>query len=323
MVSTDAVEPNISSNSAQMLALADGKLLVSGLDGNVNNVRLALARFTTRGKLDRTFGHDGVAQYNLSAASGGTAGQIYVGVAADGDILAVHQISAVGSIEIVRMLPSGALDRSFGNGGFVKLALPGENLSGNANSEVTVSPDGSVLLAFQETNVKNLFQPAVQELSPDGVPTGAFGDNGLALIPPALDPESSTFNGLLSLPGGIVEASLGYEAAHSELVRITPAGTLDPAFGTAGGATIDQRASVIALGPGDETFYAGPAANAGATNQVLLVGGVLNSGKPDPALGGAAGERLVLGLPAEANALLPGPGVLSILDDGHVVRVSK
>jgi uncharacterized delta-60 repeat protein len=323
VASTDAVEPNTSSNNAQMFAVADGKLLISGLDGNTSDVRLALTRFTARGRLDHTFGHDGVAQYNLSPAPGGASGQVYVGVAADGDIIAVHPITTLGSIEIVRMLPSGALDSSFGNGGFLRLALPGENLDGNANSEVTIARNGSVLLASQETDVKSLFQPAVEELNPDGVPVDTFADNGLALISPALDPESSTFNGLFSLPEGLVEASLGYGAPHSELVRLTPAGTLNSAFGTTGTATIDQRASALALGPDDETFYVGPATKAGATQQALMVGGVLNSGKPDPALGGAAGERLALGLPAEVNALLPGPGVLNVLDDGHVVRIEE
>jgi uncharacterized delta-60 repeat protein len=323
VVSTNAVEPDISSNSAQMLTLPDGKLLISGLDGNVNQVRLALTRFTSRGRLDRTFGHDGVAQYNLSAATGGTTGQVYVGVAGNGDIVAVHPIAAVGSIEIIRMLPSGALDPSFGSGGFVRLALPGENLTGNANSEVAIASDGSILLAFQETNVKSLFQPAVGEISPEGVPLDTFGNDGLALIPSALDPGAYTFNALFGLPDGVVEASLGYEAAHSELVRLAPAGILEPSFGTSGAAKIDQRASVISLGPGNETFYAGSAAGAGASSQALVVGGTLNSGQPDPALGGAAGERFALGLPAEAVALLPGPGVLSILDDGHVVRLSK
>jgi uncharacterized delta-60 repeat protein len=323
VLSTDAVEPDIASNSAQMFTLPDGKLLISGLDGNVSQVRLALTRFTSRGKLDRSFGHDGVTQYNLSPATGGTTGQVYVGVSGDGDIVAVHPTAAVGSIEIVRMLASGALDPSFGSGGFVRLALSGENLTGNANSEVAIASDGSILLAFQETDVKSLFQPAVQEISPDGVPLDSFGNGGLALIPPALDPGAYTFNALFGLPDGVVEASLGYEAAHSELVRLAPTGMLEATFGTMGAAKIDQRASVLSLGPGQETFYAGSAAGPGASDQALVVGGTLNNGQPDPTLGGAAGERFVLGLPAEAIALLPGPGVLSILDDGHVVRIRK
>jgi uncharacterized delta-60 repeat protein len=115
----------------RMLALSGGRLLIAGLDRTDHFV---LVRLTAGGKADRSFGHDGVAAYRLPDSRG----HAIIAAAAlqpDGDILAVSFQREVpeplnepqvppglgeGPIEFVRLLPSGALDRSFGDGGFLK-----------------------------------------------------------------------------------------------------------------------------------------------------------------------------------------------------------
>lgn len=117
----------------RMFAQSGGRLLVIGLD---RAHRLTLVRLTARGRPDRTFSHDGVARYSLPGANDHA---ILAGAAveSDGNILAVYYPREVsqpvnepritpglgaGPLKLVRLLPTSALDRSFGKAGFLTAA---------------------------------------------------------------------------------------------------------------------------------------------------------------------------------------------------------
>ena len=109
----------------------------------------------------------------------------------NGDILAAYQREAPqpvnepaipaglgeGQIGLVRLLASGALDRSFGSGGF--LQAPGQTpvLAGYPGSGAgfacgqSLAPAGTLLLAYEQAVVPHgnaVEVPAVQELGPTG-----------------------------------------------------------------------------------------------------------------------------------------------------------
>jgi hypothetical protein len=322
----------------RMFALAGGKLLVAGLD-RANH--LVVVRLSARGRVDRGFGSGGVADYALPGAHG-HAIVAATAVEPDGDILAVtYQREAPqpvnepkiafglgeGPIELVRLLPSGALDRSFGQAGFLTATgQPPETGEGLA-AGVTITPEGSVLFAYEQAAIPNtnLQQepPAVQELSPTGADASGFGDGGVAFLPfvPSFEGESNViFDGLFALAHGEVEVSFG---EGGQLFRFTSAGVPDPTFGTSGHGGVDSAVVGLAVAPDGETF---------AVDSIidLTVSGTLANGAPDQALGGRKGMRFAANLPGprpneeeRVLELLAGNDSVSILAGEDIVRISR
>lgn len=311
--------------SAQMFALPAGKLLIAGEDRAGD---LVLTRLSVDGTVDPTFGHDGVVRYSLP---GHEALRLTVAREPDGEILAVYQqlVGPTGSSRtvLVRLLSSGALDRSFGRGGYLDAVGGPKATIGPAGSlgGVTIAPDGFVLLAQEglESHGRQLGW-GVEKLGPKGAASAGFGTEGLALVHPGsveLSPEAA-LQGLFALPGGGIEvafagtafvanpqAFLGEELGNElELFRFTASGRPDPTFGHSGAATI-AGIQAITLGPGGETFAVG----AGGASLVLT--GVLPTGAPDPALGGVSGTRLALqlGQIAVNGPLLYSDGAINVL----------
>jgi uncharacterized delta-60 repeat protein len=156
----------------QPFALAlepNSKILVAGTVGGTASgvLEFGLARFTANGKLDTTFGTDGVATTNFVAGlDAPTAfllqpnGQILMGGFKDGGR------HTPGSLSLVRFNPNGALDPNFGTAG-ISLVTPapllepqalalltngdylvvGENGDGVAGTVVELSSTGELLPA--------------------------------------------------------------------------------------------------------------------------------------------------------------------------------
>jgi len=336
-VSTVPAIYSLPQHPPRLLALADGRLLVVGLD-RANH--FVVVRLSARGQPDRSFGHNGVAQYKLPD----THGHAIIAAAAvmpGGDILAVYYQREAsqpanepaiapglgeGPAELVRLLPSGALDRSYAHGGFLKTTGQPPVTGGMLAAGVTIASDGAILLAYEQAIAPkgNLAEvPAVQQLNPAGVDASAFGDEGVAFLPfdPKFNGESSViFEGLFALGGGTVEASFG---GSGELFRFTALGTADPTFGTSGHSALGPGVLALAVAPDGETFALESTAS-------LTVGATLTSGAPDPALGGLRGERLPASLPRrrpgeeqQALELLAGDASLSILVGERIVRIVR
>jgi hypothetical protein len=328
----------------RMFALRSGGLIVVGLS---HADRLLAVRLTGRGRPDRAFAHDGVAEY----PAGGVKGFAIVTAAtveSDGDIVLVYQRQVPeptneprvpeglgeGPIELLRVLPSGSPDRSFGKAGFLSASGETPALAGYPGNgagwacEQTLGADGSLLLAYEQAVVpnSNLREvPAVQELDPTGADAPLFGEHGAAYLPsvPSAGGTSSILcDGLFALPAGAAQAAFGGEGADSrgvELFRFTPTGIPDPAFGQAGHVTLGAPVAVLALGPGGETFSAGLA---GGT---LVVSGTSGGGAFDAALGGRGGKRFAAHLSRAASdttlELLPGAHAMSIRVGEELVRI--
>lgn len=286
----------------RILALPGGGLLIVGLD---KTDQLAAVRVTASGGLDRGYGRDGVAHYSLQGAHGFTIITAAV-VQPDGDLLVVYQKELPqpdnqprvpegqgnGSIHYVRLLPSGALDSAFGNGGFVSgqhpevSLLEGESGTVGACAE-TLSPGGSLLIAYEGF--------ALEEFSPAGKLVENFGENPVVSAKQGPGETRNGFhfcNGLFSLPGGSVEGIDG-----REIVRLTPSGTPAGAFGKDGAVTVDGPNEAATVASDGETFTVGPSGRA------LLLTGILPNGQPDPTLGASGDQRFAVGLPDAAGSV--------------------
>jgi uncharacterized delta-60 repeat protein len=267
----------------------DGKILVAT---NGNGVNGELDRFTSAGKLDSSFGSQGVVIFKFSSLSG-------IALQPDGRILAGVQSFIVVGARVARLLANGSIDTSFGTNG---LAFPpggtgtlevlsnGEILvfgrlvsrltsSGAIDAEFGVSgqlmaPNGGHALAANGdilaagTLVSDPTVPssgfAAFAYQNVGIGDPAFGKNGGVSTTLSGFPTITVAGMGLESSGAIVE--LGTAASRSlgafGLVRYTPQGQLDSSFGSGGTVTTSfgssiTTASAIAIQSDDKIVVAG------------------------------------------------------------------
>jgi uncharacterized delta-60 repeat protein len=203
----------------------------------------------TAGSLDPAFGHGGIVLTNLGLNAGGA--QIQA-IATDAALQANGDIVVAGNFGLVRYLPNGALDTSFGTGGVA--ALPPNGIA-SIPAGLAVQPDGRYVWAGEATaaNGTNGAFAAVR-FNANGTVDQSFGSGGLAT---AAFPNSSVQgadtvlvqpDGKILLGGEVLLNTRGAPAAGA-LVRFDANGTLDQTFG-AGGEVLSTVAvgNVAALG---------------------------------------------------------------------------
>jgi hypothetical protein len=319
----------------RMYALPGGSLLIVGVD---RADMLVTVRLNALGVPDRGFGHDGVAQYKVAGAHGFSIVTAAV-VEPDGDVLVAYQKELPqpysssprvpagqgnGAIIYARLLPSGVLDHSFGRGGFLHSSgekaqfIEGESGTVGACGE-TMSSSGSLLVAYE-----NL---ALEELSAAGAVVSSFGEDPNTKEPngtlPAFEAKN-TFHfchGLFMLPGGGVEGIAGLESGvGSDVERLTPSGLPESAFGTHGVSMVHVPTEAAAIASSGETY------SAGQSGRSVSLTGILPNGEPDPALGGALGQRFAVNVPRGKGAIpgeeAPTWEVLPV-SGGAVIRVGE
>ncbi|MEA2160076.1 MAG: hypothetical protein QOD66_2456 [Solirubrobacteraceae bacterium] len=239
----------------------DGKILLGGTAGLQHN-EFAAARLNRDGSVDRTFGAAGV------VAFGPPAGAWWMTLQRDGKILLAGQTSAPPTTNLLgnllsglrddqafmaaRLLPSGALDTSFGQGGIVTVPI-GDTAVGFS---VAVQPDGKILLggnAWTPTLVA-----ATVRLQPNGALDPSFGQGGIAklAVPQAINAMA------LQPDGKVLLAGVGTRA-----IRLLSNGLPDPTFGRGGIVTVtvglNDAANGVTLAPGHKAVLAGASAIAG------------------------------------------------------------
>jgi uncharacterized delta-60 repeat protein len=127
---------------------SDGKIVIGGYSGPVNNRNFALVRYNPDGTLDRTFNADGKVTTDFSRREDSIAA---LAIQSDGKIIAVgFATTAAGNdIALARYLPDGRLDRTFGGDGKVTTDLD-QNESANA---VALQADGKIIVAGQSSAI--------------------------------------------------------------------------------------------------------------------------------------------------------------------------
>lgn len=120
---------------------SDGKIVVTGqaLDGSDQTV--AVARYTTAGILDATFGVLGIQKTSVGINNSGNA----VAIQSDGNIIVAGATTLGGTQEFLvqRYTIAGVLDATFGSGGSVTT-----DIGGNAAAyAVALQPDGKIVAA--------------------------------------------------------------------------------------------------------------------------------------------------------------------------------
>ncbi|MCC6282067.1 MAG: T9SS type A sorting domain-containing protein [Saprospiraceae bacterium] len=156
----------------------DGKILVAGeaLETALG-IRLFLVRFRSDGQLDTGFGNGGALLLDYGITILYTTG---LGELNDGKLILcasyVLPQEAVSDIFLMRFMPDGSPDLSFGNNGTLRHNFGYYQLT----RPLLVQPDGKYLVL---TNPEDLSQQfAVARFLPDGQADTDFGEQGLAIV---------------------------------------------------------------------------------------------------------------------------------------------
>ncbi len=286
--------------------LSDGSLIGVGESREFRQRELTVFRLERSGALDNSFGTTGVFRWSGHGESKATS----VGLDASGRIIvAGAQSNPIGMI-VLRLLPNGVIDESFGQGG-VYTGPPANYL----DTEVQIAATGSgYRLVTSDCKVI--------ALTADGKLDLTFGTAGVVPLKsasgttPGCDALAVQPDGQL-LVGGFADAGSGFAT------RLLPNGVIDTTFGSAAiaaglgavtalGVTSDGSGSIIAAG-------SDPTDPSGSPDAVVMR--LQPNGLADASFG-RAGTTLI-NLPTEAGSSPPGsrPVIhdLYLRPDGGVV----
>ena len=235
---------------ASTLALRpDGRILVAGTafaHGTTSDT-FALACFTPAGKLDLSFGNDGLVETQVGAS--GAAVQA-LALQPDGRILVAGTAFSNGPTDddfaLVRYTADGRLDTGFGSGGIVTTDFGSGEAGGRPALDraggVAIESDGKIVVGGSTRGDHQAF--AVARYNIDGSLDSSFGVGGKAQIPaeaPQVYAVIVQSSGDLVLAG--TAGSLSGGTAPFAMARFLVDGRADLAFGSDGLVTTSFEGS--------------------------------------------------------------------------------
>lgn len=266
----------------------DGKIVVAGdSDRDLEDLGdFALARYNPDGSLDATFGTGGLAVFDIGGIDSvaALALQPNGGIVVAGSSNARDGASSDFDFALVRFLPSGAPDTSFGEGG--KILTPFSTArSLDIAHAVAIQPDGCIVVVG-ESNAAGSTDFAVARYDRDGALDATFGTGGTVLTDAT---GAQGFDVAVAVAvranGMIVVAGSG---GGFSLVRYNRDGTLDPTFGTGGhvNTPLFGRAEAVAVQPDGRIVAAGvSSARPGSFDRDFTLIRYNRDGSPDTSFG--------------------------------------
>ncbi len=197
---------------------SDGKILVGG-GATIDDVQVAaVARYTTNGVLDSTFGTGGI----VTLSQEGGSGAFGMALQPDGKIVVGTTLSSSFGLAVVRLTTNGNLDTTFGTNGVASVQPFNDLFFSPITGGIAIESNGDILVSAQAGIP---FVGVVTRLLGNGSVDTTFGSGGAAVL-------VSGAPNLLLLPGGkfLVSSSFGPSAA----AVYTSNGSLDTTFGLSG-----------------------------------------------------------------------------------------
>jgi uncharacterized delta-60 repeat protein len=146
---TTSFGDGVSATARAVAIQANGRIVVAGstTDLNTFNDDFALARYTTTGALDTTFGTGGLV--TTSFGPGASADATGLAIQPDGEIVVAGTVQDFSTdftsdFGLARYNPNGSLDSSFGTGGEVRTSF-GPDVSGTV-AGVAIAPGGDIVV---------------------------------------------------------------------------------------------------------------------------------------------------------------------------------
>jgi len=238
--------------SRSIATLPDTSFVVAGqkyVGPGSNGYNFAVSKFYPDGSPDPSFGSGGTVVTDVVTGQYDYASS--VAVDQDGRILVAGYTRLPSSsrtqMAVVRYLPNGALDTTFGLGGKVVL-----NFGTNYSSDVwdmVLRPDGRIILAgsIDDSGPTGANFAAVQ-LLPNGALDTSFGVGGRATV--SYTGIDRAWSVLLQPDGRVVLAGQGAGSSSQSVLmmaRFHPNGSPDTSFGTGGRVTTNVPGSLETL----------------------------------------------------------------------------
>jgi uncharacterized delta-60 repeat protein len=310
----------------------DGKLVVSGWStfDPAGRRSFGTVRLLPSGRLDRTFGGGtGKVATQISDTTNANAMAIdqYGRIIVAGDNFTDFDSWCA----VVRYLPSGALDASFGGTGIVSINV---GLLTSATA-VAVQSNGQVV-ASGSVYIADHYDFFVARFHTNGALDTSFGTGGYAAT--TIDGSRQAFGWDIAIQsdGKIVVAGTSYRQPPEDntrdftLVRYTSDGTLDASFGTDGvvisSLTSDfDLAQALALQNDGKILVTGYAfSRANSTRTAAIIARYMPNGTLDASFGG--GGKLILpawGSPSDVTVQKSGEIVVAGTSESNTLQVSR
>ncbi|HTZ70095.1 MAG TPA: hypothetical protein VMB71_05530 [Acetobacteraceae bacterium] len=213
---------------------------------------LAAPAAAAPGDLDPSFGTGGFARIPINGFATLATKAL---VQPDGNILIEAQAAIANApdvAEIIRLLPNGAIDPSFGTNGVATFTVAGNYVD---PADMQLQPDGrillsgTVILAGQEHPP---FHGVVARFTSSGSPDGSFGTGGeIFLTPLGGNAEDAATVTLVQPDGKILVADESFASAQ-EVLRFESDGSVDKRFGRNGIGATDLGQTTAAMGLQDD-----------------------------------------------------------------------
>ncbi len=227
---------------AAAVTLHQGNILAVGTAFGVGvGPDFALARYTSNGSLDTSFGAGGKVVTDFGESDKLSA----VAIDADDTIVVIGNAPQGGICRfgLARYLPNGSLDASFGTGGRVQSDLGHE---GPVPSDVAIDPRSRKIVAVGTADDRG-GEFLVARFNADGSLDSTFGTGGVVFT--AIPNLSARAKSVLIQPDGkIVVSGDGFDLPYVSpghyriaLARYDTYGNLDPSFGASGAASASSE----------------------------------------------------------------------------------
>jgi len=274
----------------------DGKIVVAGGATTSNGApELALARYTTYGSLDSTFGNGGIvveAESNGGAAFG-------LAIQTDGKIVTAAPNDF--DLAVFRFNTNGTLDTTFGTAGVAQFRA-GQLLFAPINGGLALLADGKIVVGVNGVLVR---------LLTDGQLDSSFGTGGIA-------PLITGAQALALLSNGKALVASSFTFNTGGVSRYNSNGSLDKAFGVVGQTpSFGGVATLVALGDGKIIVGSGLASGT-TTSAGTPQGFLLTQYNSDGTIDTTFGTRgaVVTNFPGEGFS---GVAALAVQSNGDIV----
>lgn len=174
--------------ASDVVIQADGKIVVGGSSFNGSYDDFALLRYNSDGKLDNSFGNNGI----VTLPAGKNGGHLYaLAIRSDGRIIAagMNHNGTNQNFAVIRLQPNGTIDNSFGGSSLGKVLVDFGAVDSSAYS-LAVESNGNLLLGGYGDKSPGASLFALAQLLPDGILDTTFGNTGKILTelsPPNLE----------------------------------------------------------------------------------------------------------------------------------------
>lgn len=238
---------------------ADGTILVAGTAGvAIGDNDFAVARLTTDGTLDSTFGTGAIAQRDLGAGGDDQARALAL-VSGGRILLGGYGNSGTGlDFAVAAFTSTGAIDTAFGSSGTTVVAIgTGEDKA----YSMSVQPDGKVVLAGSSFAGSEINFALARMTSSGVVDSSLFGTSGRVTLD--IGATDVAYSVALRSNGRLVVSGVAGQASNNgAVVQFLTTGAIDSAFATSGMVTLDLNGNTdefhgATLLPDGRLFVAG------------------------------------------------------------------